>query len=206
MPEIRSDRHVFVAGMTRSGKTELMRSLLNKFPRVLVHDRKNEWGDWARKNHYITIHDTGSLQAAIQKGYKRMVYMPADPGMDDFDDVCHTVFQTGNIYFVVDEAQSYSPYGRIPFYFGELMRLGAGRGIGVCSLVQRPRETGNVLISEASIVIVFRLQLDTDRQKISSFVGKEVFELLNELPPWHFMLYDSVPRDIYWCAPIPYKG
>lgn len=206
MVEIKSNRHLFMAGMTRSGKTVLIRQLLNKFPRVVVHDRKNEWAEWAQKNHYLTIHDVGTLQAAIQKGYKRMVYMPRDPSMEDFDEVCKIIFHTGNIYFCVDEAQSYSPYGRIPFYFGELMRLGAGRGIGVCSLVQRPRETGNVLISEASIVIVFRLQLDTDRTKISSFVGKQVFEPLNELPPWHFLLYDSVPRDIYWCAPVPMKG
>ncbi|MHC1576731.1 MAG: hypothetical protein ACXQTE_05195 [Methanosarcinaceae archaeon] len=132
--------------------------------------------------------------------------MPRDPGADDFDEVCHTIFQTGNIYFAVDEAQSYSPHGRIPFWFGELMRLGAGRGVGVCSLVQRPRDTGNVLISEASIVIVFRLMLGTDRAKISDFVGKEVYDPLGELPPYHFMVFDSGPRDIYWCAPMPLKG
>lgn len=201
--KIRSDRHLFIAGQTRSGKTYLIRKLLNLFPRVVIHDRKNEWAEWGRRNHYLILHDVQTLRAAIAKGYKRMIYMPRDPGTEDFDNVCHEIFKTGNIYFAVDEAQSYSPYGRIPFWFGELMRLGAGRGIGVCSLVQRPRETGNVLISEASLVIVFRLMLGTDRAKISDFVGKEVYEPLGELPPFHFMIFDSVPRDIYWCAPLP---
>jgi hypothetical protein len=59
-----------------------------------------------------------------------------------------------------------------------------------------------VLISEASLVIVFRLMLGTDRAKISDFVGKEVYEPLNRLPEHHFMVFDSVSRDVYWCSPI----
>lgn len=197
---------MFVSGKTRSGKTFLIRTLLNRFPRILIHDRKNEWTEWAAKNHYLIIHSTDQLVTAIQKNFKRIVYMPRDPSKEDFDEVCHILFQTGNIYFVVDEAQSYSFHGQIGFWFGELLRLGAGRGIGVCSIVQRPRDTNNVLISEASVIISFRLLLETDRIKISSTVGKFVQEPLRTLPPYHFMLYDSDEENIYWCAPVPMKA
>ena len=197
---------MFLCGKTRSGKTEWLRAILNRFPRVVIHDRKNEWQEFARRNHYIVIHNTDQLVAALQKGYKRIVYMPQDPSKEDFDEVCHILFQIGNIYFCVDEAQSYSPHGVIGFWFGELMRLGAGRGIGVCSLVQRPRETNNTLISEATIIVSFRLQLLTDRQKMSSTVGKEVEETLRTMPPFHYMLYEAEPDTITWCQPIPYRG
>jgi len=206
MVEIRSDRHLFLCGKTRSGKTEWLRALLNRFPRVLIHDRKNEWYKWGAKNHFLVIHTIEQLTTALTKGYKRIIYMPQDPSKEDFDDVCHLIFQTGNIYFCVDEAQSYSPHGVIGFWFGELMRLGAGRGIGVCSLVQRPRETNNTLISEATVIVSFRLQLLTDRQKMSSTVGKEVEETLRVMPPYHYMLYEAEPDTITWCSPIPFRG
>ena len=206
MVSIRSDRHMFLCGKTRSGKSEFIRSLLNRFPRVIIHDRKFEWGAWAARNHYLVINTSDQLIKALQKGYKRIVYQCADPTKEDFDDVCHVVFQTGNVYFVIDEAASYSPHGQIPFWTGELLRLGAGRGVGVCSLVQRPRDVNNVLLSEATTIISFRLQLETDRNKIGTTVGREVEETLRTIPQYHFLLYESEEDRITWCSPIQYRG
>jgi len=139
----------------------------------------------------------------LQKGSKRILYLPADPGVEDFDEVCRIVYYTGNIALFVDEAQSYASSSTIPFYFSEILRLGAQKGIGCIVLSQRPRAMTNFVISEAEIIISFRLQLATDRQKIVEVVGPEVNERLRVMPLYHFMFYDG--DDVHFCAPIPLR-
>lgn len=204
MVQLKSNEHAFFAGKTRSGKTVLVQSLCNQFPRIVIHDRKWEWGNFARRNHYMRVDTPETLLSVLKRGGKRVLYQPADPSTEDFDEVCKILFYTANITFVVDEAASYNAHNMTPFWMGELLRLGSGKGIGVISLVQRPRDVANVLLSESTIIVSFKLQLDTDRTKIAGTCGPEVKEPLRTLPKYAFMLFDADNEQVYWCAPIPY--
>lgn len=205
MVTFRTNEHCFVAGKTRSGKTVLIQSIVNKLSRCVIHDRKHEMLGFAQQYHYAICSTPDQLTTLLQKAKKRILYMPADPSVEDFNEVCRIIFYTGNISFVVDEAASYCPTSAVPYWAGELLRLGSGKGIGVISLVQRPRDVSNVLLSESSVVICFRLQLLTDRQKISATVGPEVTDALRTLPKYHFMLYSADDEHVYWCSPIRVK-
>lgn len=218
MINLQSNQHAFFAGKSQSGKTTLVRLFINKYPRVVIHDRKHEWGAFAQRNHYYIATVPEQLYTLLHKGAKRIIYQAASPEIDDFDDVCKIIYDLGNITFVIDEAASYCPTGRVPFWCGELLRLGSGRGIGVISLTQRPRDVANVLLSESTIIVSFRLSLQTDRTKIAETCGKIVDPNLPEdqearkkikslatLRKFHFMVFDSNTDEVMWCSPIPVK-
>ena len=228
--ELRTSEHVYIAGRTRSGKSTLTRSFLPTFHRVVFHDRKLEHADLVQKYHFGIVRTPEQLATVLQKGAKRVLYQPADGSVDDFDLVCETVFHTGNIVFVIDEAAGYIQSARVPYWTGELLRLGSGRGIGVWSLTQRPRDVANVLLSESSMIISYRLGMKTDRVKIMQTVGTHIpgmtlqtwrgmidqpimpdekgektvtlDEVLRTLPNYHFLLYDSHTEHISVCAPV----
>lgn len=233
MVNLQTDRHAFFAGKTRSGKTTLVRSFLHAFARVVVHDRKKEWGMFAARNHFMIVETPDQLLAVLQKGAKRVIYMAADGSVEDFDEFCRTVYQFPNTGVVFDEAASYCLSGKVPYWAGELMRLGNGMGIGVISLTQRPRDVSNILLSESVIIVSFRLALKTDRDKVIQTIGTHINhitlakwlqmtnqpipddknlnkpvsidEVLRTLPKWHYLIYDSESEEIHICAPIPLK-
>jgi len=202
--DINTSQRVFVCGKTRSGKSVFAKSLLYMYPRILVHDRKHEHTiDLTMHQHFSVVHDTHTLVMAIQKGVKKILYQPADPAVEDFDEVCKIVFQTGNMAIMVDEAASYVSSSQIPFWFGEILRLGGLRGVGCIMLSQRPRAIHNTLISECEYIFCFRLQLKTDRDKLREVIGEEV-EILRDIPYYHYLAYDG--DNIMWCSPVPVKG
>jgi len=235
MVTLQTDRHVFVAGKTRSGKTVLVQSFLNTLPRVVVHDQKGEWGNYAARNHYYIVHTPGELDVLLNKGASRVIYQPAagDESLDGFDDFCEVVYRQYNLNLVIDEAASYCRSNQVPKWTSALLRLGNGRGVGVISLTQRPRDVSNVLLSESVIIVAFRLQLRTDRTKIIETIGTEVEgvttgewrqmigynvdpninsdapaqvnTVLRTMPKWHFLLYDSESEETHICAPVQHN-
>ena len=100
---------------------------------------------------------------------------------------------------MVDEAASYVSATKIPFWYGEILRLGALRGIGVISISQRPRAIHNTIISESEYIFAFRLHLKTDRDKLKEVIGEEV-DALRKMPYYHFVLWDG--EDVKYCSPI----
>ena len=233
MVTIKTNQHAYFTGRTQSGKSTLVKSLLSGYPRILYHDRKFEHSAFAAQNHYAIMHTPDQVIIGIQKGAKRIIYQPTDASIEDFDMICKIIFYAGNMCFVIDESASYCAHGKIPYFTGELLRLGAGRGISVISLTQRTRDVANVLLSESSIIVAFRLGLLTDRQKIVQSIGTHinhitlggwrkminqpvrndekpdkavtVDEVLRTLPKWHYLLYSSDDETITLCAPIPLK-
>lgn len=236
MVDIQTDRHMFVSGKTRSGKTVLVQSFLNTLPKVIIHDQKGEWDMFAVRNHYYIVHTPEELYNLLTKGASRIIYQPP-PGDEDaegFNDFCEVVFHQTNLTLVVDEAASYCPTGKVPKWASALLRLGNGLGMGVISLTQRPRDVANVLLSESVVIVSYRLALKTDRSKIIETVGTEiegislgewrnrigtnvdpkldpagsvlVNTVLRTLPRFHFLIYSSDTEEIHVSAPVPYRG
>jgi len=233
---LQTDRHAFFAGKTRSGKTVLVQSFLNTFSRVVVHDPKGEWGPFAANNHYYIVHTPPELGDLLQRGASRIIYQPSagDEDVEGFNDFCEVVFHQTNLSLIIDEAADHCQTGKVPRWTKSLLRLGNGKGLGVISLTQRPRDVSNVLISESVIIVAFRLELKTDRTKIMETVGTHinhitygkwsnmvnlpipdgknpnkpvsVDEVLRTLPKWHFLLYDSEEGRIAICAPVSFGG
>lgn len=202
MVEIASNQHLFCCGRTRSGKSMLIKTFLPRLYRVVLHDRKFEHVGLIRTHQFLLCNDPIQLQAALNQGVRRILYQPIDPALEDFDAICKIIFDTKNITLIVDEASAVYENQRSPLWAKELLRLGAQRGIGVWNLSQRPRGCDNTCISEAMFIISFKLNLATDRMKITETIGREYDGVLSRLPMYHFLLWDGITGEVHLCKPI----
>ena len=192
-----SNHRIFVTGKTGWGKTWwAMHAIFPKLTRVLVHDRKFKLKGYPA----VYCHILQDIVVAWQKGKNKIVYQPYNPGVEDFDELCHLIFQRGNCVLIVDEVKSYTQVNKIPYWLDELYRLGRERNTGVIALSQRPMYVHNTLISESDYIIAFHLELEGDRKKIAETVGKEAFKL-GELGKFHYLEY-SPEEGVKWCKPI----
>lgn len=177
--------------MTGSGKTYFAKTLLPNYSRIVFHDRKWENYSLTKTLHFTGANTPEELIWLIQHNKKRILYQPNADGEEDFNTVCEIIYKTGNIAILVDEVGSYTTGNRIPHWFSECLRLGRGRGIGVISISQRPKEIPNTIISESEFKIMFRLQLQDDRRKLIGVVGPGA-EYLRIIPPHYFLFWDGV--------------
>jgi len=175
--DIGTQNRVFIVGMTGSGKTCFAKHLLYAYPRVVFHDRKCENGDLCTTLHFALVHDSVTLQTALQRGMKRILYQPMvgmseDMLKEDFNKVCEIIFNIGNCALFVDEVSSLIKGNQIPTWYGEIQRLGRSRNVGCVSLTQRPMDIPQTLLSESEFMFIFKLKLEQDCQKMASITGK----------------------------------
>lgn len=204
MVEFRSDSVMFVSGRRRFGKSVWVKeNVWNRVSRVVLHDPKWEHTILPKQDQEVRlIHTIEDLIFSHDLGHHKILYQPHSSSINDFDQLCALLFQWGNHLLIVDEAASYTSPQFLPHWMGEIIRMGTTRGVGIVSVSQRPRDVHNRLISETDIIISFRLQLETDCQKLAQVVGPEAYKLTT-LDPYHYMLYDG--RDVHWCTPLPYQ-
>lgn len=197
---IRSDSVGFIAGRRRWGKSYYVKTQIWPYlKRVIFHDRKWEHADLATPENVGLAHTLQGVTALWKQGIHKIVYQPTNGSVEDFDAVCGWVFDHGNIFLIVDEAPAYVTASTIPQNYADIIRMGSTRGVGVVSLTQRPRDAHNTLISEADFIISFRLQLETDCQKIAQVVGPEAMKL-NSIPKYHYMAFNG--DTVTWCRPV----
>ena len=204
MVEFRSDSVMFVSGRRRFGKSVwVKKEIWGHISRVVLHDPKWEHGNLAINNPAVGLaHTIDELISFREQNIHKILYQPYSSSINDFDQLCALLFQWGNHLLIVDEAASYTSPQFLPHWMGEIIRMGTTRGVGIVSVSQRPRDVHNRLISETDIIVSFRLQLETDCQKLAQVVGPEAYKLTG-IEPYHYMLYDG--RDVHWCAPVPYQ-
>ena len=205
-----SNERLFVAGMTRYGKTYLvMSSIFPELNRVVVHDRKRKLN--AYRSNYASSLD--QVQALWDKGKYKIIFQPIpreqdkmvyhftkDPMINEFNELCHMIYKEGNMVLIVDEAMSVTTANLIPYWYKELIHVGGEMGLGVISISQRPMDVHNLPISEAEHLISFRLELEGDRKKIAGKVEQEAMKL-GELPKYYYMEY-TAGEGVQWRKPI----
>ncbi len=150
----------------------------------------------------IIIHDPAVLKHEITKN-NRILYQPDNPEPEDFNDVCEVVFHSGlqnTIY--VDEAAYVSKTNTIEYWHKIIMTQGRAKGIGIINVSQRPHDIHNTLISEAEHMIVFKLTLQTDLNKIESTIGTDAAEEVKVLPYHYFLYYNERDNILRLFKPI----
>jgi len=211
--QIKTSQQIFITGQNRSGKSVLAKSLLSLYPRVVFHDRKWEHG-YLTSSGYVLVKNLKDLVKVLEAGRNRVLYQPTDPSAEDFDIVCHVVYAIRNCLLLVDEAQSLCPSNKTPYWFSEILRLGAIRNVGCISLTQRPMKITTEILSEAHFIFVFRLSREDDRKMVIGTIGKKIQlpngtiaktdDIIQNIKKYHFILYDGEKSVL--CSPIPYKG
>lgn len=160
---------VLIVGQTGSGKSTVARAMTQGYRSQVVIDPKHDEA-LARS---ITVYSPAEFARVFPQRSTRILFRP-DAGLDrgeDVDQVMARVERYGRTAVVVHEAMFYATAAWILPAYRRLQVAGRGRQIPVWSLSQRPMGLHNVLLSEATHVLVFDLALDGDRRKVAGIVG-----------------------------------
>lgn len=184
--DIVSNDRIAVIGQSGSGKTVFIEKMIYPYlDNVVFWDFK-----WESKVKGTICHNVNEVQRAWQYKKTKILYRPTDSSMEDFEAICETVFIKGNIVFINDEVSSMCTSSYIPKWYGNIQRMGRSRGVGCWSLTQRPMFVPSTIFSEAKHMIIFRLNLEGDRDKLAGIVGKDIMQA-NELKDYNYYTYSQ---------------
>lgn len=199
--EWKSNQTILVVGKKRSGKSQFVKTVVWPYLQdCVLFDKKFEHGDLASEKDVYICHNIEGVEELWNRGIHKIVYQPYDASQDNFNELCKLIFYKGNVTIWCDEVASIATPLNYPYYWGECMRLGQIRGIGVINVSQRPALIPSLCISEADIIVSFRLQLFKDAERICAIMGEVYIEELLHLPDYYFLMYDF--RGVERCAPL----
>ncbi len=198
--QIKSNDRIFMAGKTGSGKTTLAKKMLfPMYTRRVFWDIKLANSDLAFCCTTCTTPD--QLSDFIKKGKVSILYQPKSLEPYDFNEICRILYNAGNFTLFVDEVSRVCTPSWIEPWHDEIMTRGRERGVGIVNLTQRPRRCHNTVISEAEHFFIFRLQLETDIQKIKEILPRKWANMVSTLP-YHHCIYTDNSGIIKPLAPI----
>jgi len=174
---ILANEHVFIAGRTGTGKTWLARKYLaGNFKNVVVLDTKGTftWPEVPAEDQTLVERLTKIDAVTTPK----IIYRPAweELNMDYYNEFFRWAYRRRNTIVLVDEAMSICPNPQvIPEYLKAIMTRGRELGVAAWNASQRPSGLPQVLISEATHIFCFDLNLAADRDKIAKITGYDDF-------------------------------
>jgi len=184
---IKHNEHVFIAGMTQSGKTFLAKEYLrNVDQQVFVLDTKGLFS-WNMEDEIIINHLS---ELPKQKDFKKVIYRPVWQELEPefYDSFFKFCMMRGNCIVVVDETMQVCPnYARLPDWYKGILTRGMELGVSVWSLSQRPAKIPLEILSESTHYFIFRLNIKQDRERIIDYTGYENFiEIPEQYSFWYF--------------------
>lgn len=182
MPEIYTDEHVFIPGMTGSGKSFLAEVYLAGFEHVLKLDTKGEVYERRKKgepvwrgleeNKDFTVIE--SLEEIDQVETKKIIYAPnfEEQTIEYYDSLLKWAYMRENTTIWIDELMSIadSPT-RYPKYLKACMTRGRSKDVAVWALTQRPSDIPSIVMANCTHFFIFDLMLPNDRKKVSEATG-----------------------------------
>jgi hypothetical protein len=185
-PVIAPNHRVAVVGMTGSGKSLATGFYLAGYQNVIALDSKGDSeGKDGLKKFWPALLQIGQppaiftrLKDLVKFGAGRAIYRP-EPGEMDFsyyEAFYRWIYDRKNTIVWTDEVYSVCDGQELPFHYKAIFTRGRSRQVGSWNCTQRPKFVPNFLFSEAEHILQFRLQLETDRDKMAGTCGKEVMD------------------------------
>lgn len=219
---IRFDQRVLIAGMTRSGKSELARYLFSQIRvrRVLV-DPKREWSLGVGVPRVELRAQT--MEAAVAEVKKIDFSQPVvhvspqwlgrrgvkDAARYQLEALFARIMQVpGDLHVWIDEGYGVSSSSWAPAGLIELEVAGGGRGKGSTTCTQRPVNVAKELLTEADYVFLFgpldKEDVTESLRGCSSFLPPEyALELMAHQPTYGYLFVSKPERSFAIGAPLP---
>jgi DNA helicase HerA-like ATPase len=192
MPNIKQDEHVFIAGMTGSGKTFLAEQYLNGYKNVIVLDTKGFF-NWDSATEEIPVFTNFDSLINFKEG--KAIYRPdfTELNEESYNKFLQWIYLRRNTIVVIDELMEVAPSpSRYPLYLKGILTRGRQLGIGCWCLTQRPKDIPIIAMSESTHFFIFRLNIAEDRERISKIIGyDEVQENAGELKDFVFWYFNA---------------
>lgn len=183
---IKIDEHVFIPGMTGSGKSFLAEVYLAGYDHVIKLDSKGEvyerrkkgepaWRGLVEGKDYVVIENLADLSAAETP---KIIYAPSfeEQTQEFYNALCKYVYERENTILWIDELMAVAESSRTyPLYLKALYTRGRSKNVGVWALTQRPVDIPAIATANSTHFFVFDLMLEQDRKKMCDVTGRGEF-------------------------------
>jgi len=206
--DIKSNEHVFVCGMTGTGKSFLTERLTLSFENVVKLDTKNEtyerrsngespWAGLEEGKDFTVVTQQAEL-AEVETS--KIIYVPdyEEQNRDSLNDFFEWIFRRGNTVLWIDELMSIGTVNSYPDKLKKLMTMGRSKGIGVWCCTQRPSEIPTITLANSRHFFVFDLSLPQDHKRMVEITGMtQLWENPGGVNFWYYKLGDRTTKCYY---------
>lgn len=199
--QIRGDERVAFVGKTGSGKSYAAHALARPLRRLIVLDPK---GMLDPRHWRLQPYDLGTeLNPTVQEFAKgapgRYLIRAPVPGatrLPDWEAYLAEVWAYGYLTCYIDEMYGVVLPGTRPGpILSAFYTRGRERRVGTWAASQRPHLIPLFSITEAEWLLMFRLQLDKDKQRLAEMMGPAAMNRIRD--PYGFYLYNTM-----WDTPL----
>lgn len=195
---IKEDEHVFIAGMTGSGKSVLAEVYLAGFENVAKLDTKGEvferrakgqpvWRGLVEGKDYTVIE---RLEDLNYLDTKKVIYAPAPHELehDYYDAFLKWCYDRHNTQVWIDELMEVAPSPqKYPYNLKAIYTRGRSRNVTIWALSQRTLDIPAIVISQTTHFFIFNLNQPQDRKKLADTTGiLEFYEKPQGYNFWYF--------------------
>jgi hypothetical protein len=198
--EISRSEHVFIAGGTGTGKSNLAEIYLagENFPFVVKLDTKGEyferiaageppWRGLVEGEDYEVIFNLKDLEYSSKP---KIIYVPDydEQELEYYNAFFKWIYERQNTTVWIDELMSVcdNPH-RIPRMLKAIYTRGRSRLTNVFALSQRTSEIPNIILANTQIFFIFTLNLEVDRIKLVKITDQTDF--IKKPEKYHFWYY-----------------
>lgn len=191
---IKDDEHVFIAGMTGSGKTFMAQYYVATSDQtVFILDTKGmfNWQHVPEKER-VTVSSLKELEK-VPDEINRIIYRPRRQELtfDYYNAFFEYCYNLENCLVVIDEVMQVCPSPqKIPEFYKGILTRGREKSVTAWSLTQRPALIPILIYSESTHWFVFRLNAEYDRKKLTDFSSYPQF--LTPVPKYYFWYLNTV--------------
>lgn len=180
------DQRAFVTGRSGSGKTWLATAWIARggepWRQGIAVDPKHALGSRELPGWEIVV-GFGNALRLWGREHPRLIVRPTWGDYErgaGYDQLAHRVLMASrcgaSAGWYDDEVLNAAPAGRLQPGLERLVTEGRGRCVPVLAATTRPVGVHNKLLSEASHLLIFTLNLEGDRRKLASFAGAELLD------------------------------
>ena len=181
MGQIRTDEHVFIVGMSGSGKSYFAESYLASYDHVIKLDTKGEYFERKKKGQTawrglvegVDFVMVEHLEELPECETPKIIYCPTFDEQEEefYDEFFRFCYERENTIIWVDELMSIATAYNYPQYLRACMTRGRSKNVGVWTCSQRCAEIPSIVAANCTHFIMYKLMLDTDRKRMAAITG-----------------------------------
>lgn len=196
MKQIKRDEHVFICGMTGSGKSYLAEAYLTNYDYVIKLDTKDEASERLKKGKSAWTGLELGKDFEIVRNFedifdvesKKIIFVPDydEQSEETFNRFFRFCFDRENTIIWVDELMSIGTVHRYPKELGRIYQQGRSKNVSIWACSQRPSGVPIIATANSTHFFVFQMGNFNDRKRMVDSTG---MEQMLELPEKHAFWY-----------------